>query len=159
MDLDFLATIRETIDWIIKKYDDAKDKQLKKQLDEIANQIRHLANNKRAYLATLKKGLTSKQEEMDIFEINQALITAHGDTEKLNVLIEKFDLDKAKIPFSLKDALQKLTQQKQIKIEELKELVSKEGIKINDIEKIVSDLESFEQQWVELGTKIDNAFK
>jgi hypothetical protein len=159
MDLDIFKTIRETTDWLIEKYKNVTDSKTKNQLSQIANQISKLATNKAVYLASLKRGLNSNKTDVDLFEIQNAIRTAEKDTNVLNELLHKTDLDSAKVTFSLKNGLETLTMLKAIKLTELKELIAKDVVKIEDQKKIISELEAFEQKWVELGKEIDKAFK
>lgn len=153
--LDVLKTFRETVDWLIEKYKAASDYDTKKQLNKIANQISRLAVNKAAYLSTLKEELNSNKENIDLSKIHYAIRVAEEDTGKLRELLNEVKFETAEVSFSFKYNLEKLTKLKEIKLTELKELVSKEVLSSQETEKVISGLESFEQKWIELGKEID----
>lgn len=159
MDWDILKTIRETTDWLIEKYKAANDYNTKNQLNKIANQISKLAVNKATYLAILKNELSSNKEYVDLFQIRNAIKTAEDDTKKLKELLDEFQFETAEVSFNFKHGLEKLTQLKQIKLIELKEMVLKDILSSKEMEKVHSDLESFEQKWIDLGKEIDTLIR
>lgn len=155
IDVDFLKTIRETIDWLSEKYKGVTNSQKKMTLNKIANQISRLAVHKAAYLAALKTGLTADEENVDLYTINKAIATAKEDTDTLNKLLSDLDLDTSKFTFSLKYGLEKLTRLKQIKLSELEQLLAKDSVGTTEVNKVIEELASFENQWIELGREID----
>ena len=159
IDLDLLKAIRETVDWFIEKYKNVDDFDTKNKLSIIADQISKIASNKAAYLATLKNNLNNNTEYIDVPPITKALSIAEKDTEELSKLLDEFKFETVKVTFSLKHGLEKLTNLKQIKIIELKEMISKDILTSIETEKIISELESFEKEWIDLGNKIDEIIK
>ena len=157
LDLDVFKAIRETIDWLVEKYKGITDAQSKNQLNKVANQISLLIAKKTAYLSVLKKSLSSKEEYIDTNDIREALQTAEADTQVLNTLIK--GLNAKEVTFSLKHSLEKFASLKQEKVSELKKMITGDKIGNEDQEKVIQELEAFEQRWVELGNKIDLLFK
>ncbi len=159
IELGIFQTVRETVDWLIEKYKAVTDSETKNQLSKIADQISILAANKAAYLVVLKNELNKNTEYVDLSRIHSALSTAEEDTQILRDLLDKFKLGSQEISFNLKHGLEKLTMLKRIKLNELKELILQDVLTIQEAEKIVSELESFEQKWIALGQEIDMAIR
>lgn len=159
IDVDFLKFVRETVDWLGEKYKGITNSQKKATLNKVANQISRLAVNKAAYLAALKSGLTSEDENIDLHTINTAIATAKKDTDTLHELLTKLDLNASKFSFSLKHGLEKLTRLKQIKLSELEALVATNEVGPVETQKVIEELASFESQWMALGTEIDILIK
>lgn len=159
MDWDVLKTTRETIDWLITKYKEGDDYSKKKKLNKIATQISILVVNKIEYISILKRELKSNKEYVDLAKIHSALSIAEKDTTRLNELCKELSLEALDVSFSFKHGLEKLTRSKEIKLSELRELVSTGLISNKDTEDVILELENFEQKWVDLGKEIDQLVK
>lgn len=155
IDMDSINVLKKIKDFLEETYTTITNHQKKKKLNAIANQISKLVINKTSYLATLKKMLTSGQEEIDLLEIHSAIAIAEEDAGTLNKLLTAYDLDASKYTFSLKHGLEKLTTLKQIKLTELKEVLSNNHSTSIDLDTIIKELASFEDKWIALGVQID----
>ncbi|WP_298420456.1 hypothetical protein [uncultured Kordia sp.] len=155
IDLDSLNFVKSITGLLEKSYNKITNLQKKNKLNAIANQISRLVIHKTKYIAVLKQVVSSGEEEVDLYAINSAIAIAEKDTAKLNEMLEAYDLDASKYTFSLKHGLEKLTMLKQIKLNELKEVISNNHSTSIDLDNMIKELTSFEDKWIALGKEID----
>ncbi len=155
VDLDSLNFVKSITGLLEKSYNKITNLQKKNKLNAIANQISRLVIHKTKYIAVLKQVVSSGEEEVDLYAINSAIAIAEKDTAKLNEMLEAYDLDASKYTFSLKHGLEKLTMLKQIKLNELKEVISNNHSTPIDLGNMIKELTSFEDKWIALGKEID----
>lgn len=74
-------------------------------------------------------------------------------------MVDEYKFDSKKITFSLRHGLEILTLKKRITIVELKQTYVTKVIGVEEQSEIISQIESFEQKWIDLGEEIDNKFQ
>lgn len=157
LNIDVLEALRKTIDWLVEKYKSISNASEKNKLSKVANQISKLVSNKKAYLLVLKENIAKNDEFVNQQAIVEALEKADLDTQTLSALIK--ELDAKEISFSLKEGLESLANVKGVTVGQLKSMISKDSATASDQEEVINKLEAFEQQWIELGNRIDPLLK